>query len=252
MEPPLFTDRQFEILKLMADGYTRQEIAGKLNLSPETIKSHSKTILGKFAASTFREAYADIHNYLKYFSLNQSTGRYYWARLHRSLTIAHDYSSSYLEHHARGYVVRGEVSELVIRLRSHLSPRNVIINGSSPTRTDFSGEIRSFYLDIDPPLVQGSPIVRHSSYIMQEPPSVRCTFTAQQIVCPVGEMVMVTKFPTTPPNNIRVSVIDESSRVDIRDRHPECSVEIGQVTVVTVKNPEYGARYMVHWDPETP
>ena len=40
MEPPLFTDRQFEILKLMADGYTRQEIAGKLNLSPETIKSH--------------------------------------------------------------------------------------------------------------------------------------------------------------------------------------------------------------------
>ena len=72
----------------MADGYTRQKIAGKLNLSPETIKSHSKTILGKFAASTFREAYADIHNYLKYFSLNQSTGRYYWARLHRSLTIA--------------------------------------------------------------------------------------------------------------------------------------------------------------------
>ena len=57
MEPPLLTDRQFEILKMMADGYTRLEIATALNLSPETIKSHSKTVLSKFGANTLREAY---------------------------------------------------------------------------------------------------------------------------------------------------------------------------------------------------
>lgn len=251
MEPPLLTDRQYEILKLMADGYTRQEIAAALNLSPETVKSHSKTVLAKFGVKTFREAYADIHDYLRHYSLGQTKGRHYWARLHRSLTIAHDYNSAYLQHYAQGYVVRGAVSEYLVRLRSPWCPRNVLINGSPPTRTDFSGEIRSFFLDIDPPLGQGAPIVRHSSYIIQEPPSVRFTFTAEQIVSPVGEMVMVTKFPSTPPDNIRVSVLNEAGRVDIRDRHPDCKVEIGQITVVTVENPEYGARYMVHWDPVT-
>jgi len=252
MEPPLFTDRQFEILKLMADGYTRQEIAGKLNLSPETIKSHSKTILGKFAASTFREAYADIHNYLKYFSLGQSMGRHYLARVRRTITIGRDYNSAHIQHNANGYVVRGSVSELKIRFRSPLCPRDVFINGTPPTRTEFSGEFRAFFLDIDSPLQQGDRLVRNASYVYSEPPGILVSFAAEHIICPIGELTLVAKFPSDPPKNIRFSVINEEGNIDMRDRHPECMFEIGRITTITVKNPEYGARYMVHWDPETP
>lgn len=251
MEPPLLTDRQFEILKMMADGYTRQDIAAALNVSPETIKSHTKTVLAKFGANTFREAYAEIHNYLKYFSLGQSTGRHYLKKLHRTLTIGKDYNRAHFQHYAHGYVVRGQVSELRVRLRSPLGPRDVLINGEPPTRQDISGEIRSFILDIDPPLRQGDPFLRNASYIIQEPPGIRFSFTAEHIVCPVDEMVMVTKFPSDPPKNIRFSILNEEGRIDMRDRHPEFTAEIGRVTTVTVKSPEYGSRYMIHWDPVT-
>lgn len=249
MEPPLLTDRQFEILKKMADGYTRLEIATALNLSPETIKSHSKTVLSKFGANTLREAYSEIHNYIKYFSLGQSTGRHYLAKVRRTITIGKDYNSAHIQHNASGFVVRGVVSELKVRFRSPLGPRDVVINGVPPTRTEFSGEIRTFSLDVDPPLQQGASFVRNASYVYSEPPGIRATFAAEHIVCPVGELSIVAKFPSDPPKNIRFSVINEQGSIDMLERHPECTFEIGRISKITVKSPEYGSRYMIHWDP---
>ncbi len=41
------SDREMEVLKLIADGCTNAEIAGKLYLSEKTVKSHVSNILGK-------------------------------------------------------------------------------------------------------------------------------------------------------------------------------------------------------------
>ncbi len=47
---PMITRRESEILKLIADGLTNQEIADKLFISPLTVDSHRKNLLLKFNA----------------------------------------------------------------------------------------------------------------------------------------------------------------------------------------------------------
>ena len=41
------TNKEFEILKLLCNGNTRNEIANKLNISPGTLKNHISSILNK-------------------------------------------------------------------------------------------------------------------------------------------------------------------------------------------------------------
>jgi DNA-binding NarL/FixJ family response regulator len=47
---PIITRRECEILKLIADGFTNQEIADKLFISTSTVDSHRKNLLIKFDA----------------------------------------------------------------------------------------------------------------------------------------------------------------------------------------------------------
>ena len=47
---PMITRRESEILKLIADGLTNQEIAEKLFISPLTVDTHRKNLLLKFSA----------------------------------------------------------------------------------------------------------------------------------------------------------------------------------------------------------
>lgn len=47
---PIITRRESEILKLIADGFTNQEIADKLFISTSTVDSHRKNLLIKFDA----------------------------------------------------------------------------------------------------------------------------------------------------------------------------------------------------------
>jgi DNA-binding NarL/FixJ family response regulator len=50
-EPVLITERENEIITLIAEGYTNNEIAEKLFLSPHTVNTHRKNILAKLGAN---------------------------------------------------------------------------------------------------------------------------------------------------------------------------------------------------------
>ena len=54
--PAGLTDRQVQVLQLLARGLTNAEIAARLVLSVRTVDSHVAAILGKLEASTRREA----------------------------------------------------------------------------------------------------------------------------------------------------------------------------------------------------
>ena len=43
----ILTPREYEILKLLADGLTTKEIAHKLDISPKTIESHRQQVMTK-------------------------------------------------------------------------------------------------------------------------------------------------------------------------------------------------------------
>ena len=55
---PVLTDREVEILQLASQGLSTTEIAARLHLSPETIKSHIKTLFEKLDVSTRTAAVA--------------------------------------------------------------------------------------------------------------------------------------------------------------------------------------------------
>lgn len=47
--------REFEILNLIKEGYNRQEVSEKLNVSKNTVLTHRKNILNKTNSSSFIE-----------------------------------------------------------------------------------------------------------------------------------------------------------------------------------------------------
>ena len=54
----MLTAREREILQLLADGMSNVEVAGKLFISQETVKSHVRHILAKLEADTRTHAVA--------------------------------------------------------------------------------------------------------------------------------------------------------------------------------------------------
>jgi DNA-binding NarL/FixJ family response regulator len=50
------SDREFEVLELLAAGRSNKEIAGKLNVSPNTVKTHVANLYGKLEVKRRTEA----------------------------------------------------------------------------------------------------------------------------------------------------------------------------------------------------
>ena len=57
-DPPVLTQREIEVLRMMAEGSANKNIAWKLGISEHTVKFHVASILGKLHASTRTEAVA--------------------------------------------------------------------------------------------------------------------------------------------------------------------------------------------------
>jgi len=53
---PSLTARELEVLALMVDGLNNTQIAGKLTVSPSTVKSHVSNILSKLGVASRTEA----------------------------------------------------------------------------------------------------------------------------------------------------------------------------------------------------
>ncbi|MDN5933039.1 MAG: helix-turn-helix transcriptional regulator, partial [Pseudonocardia sp.] len=54
--PAGLTDRQLEVLRLLADGLSNVEIADRLVVSPRTVEHHVAAVLGKRGTPTRRAA----------------------------------------------------------------------------------------------------------------------------------------------------------------------------------------------------
>jgi DNA-binding NarL/FixJ family response regulator len=57
--PETLTERELEILQLLAFGYTNRDIAGRLFISPDTVKTHLEHVYQKLGASDRTAAVAE-------------------------------------------------------------------------------------------------------------------------------------------------------------------------------------------------
>lgn len=66
--PPVLTQREKEVLHLIAEGYTNHQMAEKLFISPHTVDSHRKNLLNKFEV---KNTAALLNSAMKHNLLNQ-------------------------------------------------------------------------------------------------------------------------------------------------------------------------------------
>jgi DNA-binding CsgD family transcriptional regulator len=55
VEPPVFTDRQREVVRLIAAGCSNDEIGDRLNISPRTAKAHCDVLRQKLGVMRRRQ-----------------------------------------------------------------------------------------------------------------------------------------------------------------------------------------------------
>jgi DNA-binding NarL/FixJ family response regulator len=55
---PALTQREREVLRLLADGHTNEEIGKRLFISPETVRTHVRKAMDKLDADTRTQAVA--------------------------------------------------------------------------------------------------------------------------------------------------------------------------------------------------
>jgi RNA polymerase sigma factor (sigma-70 family) len=55
---PALTQREREVLRLLADGHANEEIGKRLHISPETVRTHVRKAMAKLEADTRTQAVA--------------------------------------------------------------------------------------------------------------------------------------------------------------------------------------------------
>jgi ATP/maltotriose-dependent transcriptional regulator MalT len=53
--PPVITDRQLQVIELIAAGYSNDEVARRLGISPRTAKAHSDVLRQKLGCARRRQ-----------------------------------------------------------------------------------------------------------------------------------------------------------------------------------------------------
>ncbi|MBI2764624.1 MAG: helix-turn-helix transcriptional regulator [Chloroflexi bacterium] len=58
----VLTPREVEVLKLLGEGLTQEEIAGRLSVTKNTVKTHVHRIRGKLEVRSTRDAVRELRN----------------------------------------------------------------------------------------------------------------------------------------------------------------------------------------------
>ena len=164
MQVPILTERQFQILELIAVGATRNEIAVELGISPETVKVHTKTILDKFDATSVRDAMRDINTYLAAYGRDGAGYTSYFHSICGTINVSSDYKSSFNTWTTAETIVRGPVTEISSLLQEKGTISDILLNGVKPAleNTDVTNTV--VRLKLDKPLSTGDAFQRELTY----------------------------------------------------------------------------------------
>lgn len=244
--PPSLTERQFEVLELMAHGATRGEIAKHLNISPETVKAHTKVVLAKFNATSYRDCAPAVLKFLAaYGDISNGTNLFY-DTINYDVEITPDWAVSIYNRHHRGTVVRGEVAEISTSLDFPGDLFDIFLNGRPPDRIEERGKYISYAIDLPNPLKAGQDFERHLTYKARSFTEKGRKEISNTIGTPTGILNMSVTFPAAP-EFCKGSALTNSKLVAVEDL-PNVSFRMhGLRATMSVTQPNPGDKYTIYW-----
>ena len=227
MQVPILTERQFQILELIAVGATRNEIAVELGISPETVKVHTKAILDKFDATLVRDAMGDINTYLAAYGRDGAGYTSYFHSICGTINVSSDHKSSFITWTTAETIVRGPVTEISSLLQEKGTISDISLNGVKPAleHTDVTSTV--VRLKLDKPLSTGDTFQRELTYRAE-------FFGAQQIenysisiMSLVKKVSLMARFDGGLPHHWDV-VLQKGFIITDIVGHPETKIEHGK------------------------
>ena len=227
MQVPILTERQFQILELIAVGATRNEIAVELGISSETVKVHKKAILDKFDATSVRDAMGDINTYLAAYGRDGAGYTSYFHSICGTINVSSDHKSSFITWTTAETIVRGPVTEISSLLQEKGTISDISLNGVKPAleHTDVTSTV--VRLKLDKPLSTGDTFQRELTYRAE-------FFGAQQIenysisiMSLVKKVSLMARFDGGLPHHWDV-VLQKGFIITDIVGHPETKIEHGK------------------------
>ena len=249
---PILTTRQREILEFLYVGATRKEIASSLNLSPETVKMHTKNILDKFDATSIRDGFKFISQYITYYGSAGLGYQTFLKNIYHRYEIGPDLTTCKVRRLSEGYVVHGPLKEHVYSIggtNDILS--NVKINNEVPRNLETSGAFINYKMASTPPLRDGEEFTRDLSFDAHSINEQKLHQSSIIIGTPVAKVILEVVFPRGIPDYINGSVIKGVNQSNLKGEKNVTIVENETSYIVEILFPDSEQQYSIDWKFDT-
>jgi hypothetical protein len=247
MSAPILTDRQFEILEMIAVGAKRQEIAKALDIAPDTVKIHVRKILDKFSAKTIRDGMDVITDYLAAYGTHGLGYTCYFDEISQTTNISQDYLNSDVALLLKGYVVRGTIDDVSMRVKSEGDIFDFTINDKVPnlTRIEQCDQVANIALDRS--LNAGDRFQRKVTYRTRHVEPKWLDYVCIMIASPVTKVVLRANFEGAVPSDWKVSLLRGFTLIDL-STDPNANIRVGDGFIEgTFEQLKSGDTYTIKW-----
>lgn len=243
--PPRLTQREKEVLPLLAAGETRTAIASKLSISEETVKVHIKNIVDKFDAASVRDGIADFWDYLDAFSPDGLGYKFYIILSDNYLKLDATSSNGKLTRKLNIVTIEDGQTELQDVFIGAGNVDICKIDGIETPPFSTSMNRRYFKKEFKEPLAENSEVSVTFDLDMLNCFPLDTEYQFIKINHPTHEIVLKVEFPQNRPP---IEVWAEGRIFAAPIKLPKNAFSLqGTVAELRIYHPNIGEKYIIHW-----
>lgn len=245
--PPDLTMRERQILPLLVSGTSRLDIAETLDVSPETIKKHTSSILNKFEAVSLRDGYEEMRDYVEYYCGDLPQFDLFCIEFDAHLTLDQTRNELYYKMtHRFKSVTKPIAYTRVSSLEDLFTIKSVRINNKPKEPVLYEMGKRIYECRYDPPVAKGKVFERETEMVFDlNDHGLTDSYYTVWPVYPTATMTLSLDFvgPNTP-NRVWSEI--QMNSVPIEDPTTTLS-QNDQRWTLHMRTPELGRHYLIRW-----
>lgn len=246
--PPHLTQRESEIVPLLARGLNRAEIAQHFDVSEETIKKHTSNILSKFDAISQRDAFQHLRDYAEYYAQPSPAYNLYAHSVNASCIVDVNAKTLSLKFISDLECVFGDIDHA--RQRVLPDDDKILffeINGVAPKYLGNELGYDIYESSFDPPLKKGDRVVRTVDLIFDVSRSVtRNSYFCTWVTYPSASLCYTLEFVgISVPKKIAPEV--RANQIEIEDKTINWIALENGGRMFTAQ-PQLSYTYVIRWE----